>query len=94
MSPIPFLRRALPLVLLLMSLVFTSLPVQALPATRSGPTSVEMAVLGAKVAAWIRELVTSLWPRDAFKEGTSVDPDGPSNHQEGSDEGVLIDPNG
>jgi hypothetical protein len=93
MSPNASARRIYPLILLLVSLVLATLPAQAMPVPRSGPERAEVAVLGAKVAVWLRDLVMALWP-DASKEGMSIDPDGRDGSRQGSDEGVTIDPNG
>jgi hypothetical protein len=91
--------RAFSAFVLLVALLFVSLPASAQPARRavSGPWKV--AVLGEDAFAWVRSLVAGLWtrkegmtidPNGAKRpEGTSIDPNGALN-----DEGMTIDPNG
>lgn len=95
MSPNRSLRRAFPVFLLLVALLFTSLPVHAAPARR------DVAALGEEAIAWIHELLAGLWGRGLAKEGTSIDPNGQPKEGmsidpdgQGNDEGVTIDPNG
>ena len=87
------LRRGFTAFVLLVALLFASLPAQARP-TRgavSGPWKV--AVLGEDAFAWVRSLFAGLWTRSVTKEGVTIDPNG-GRARALDDEGVLIDPNG
>ena len=81
MSPNRCLRRKFPALLLLV-ILFASLPADAAPVRR------EVAALGKGVIAWVHELFRNLWMRGATKEGMSIDPDGQQK------EGMWIDPDG
>ena len=81
--------RVLSASVLLVSLVFVSLPAAAQPVHRavSGPWKVT--VLGEDAFAWVRSLFAGLWTR---KEGVTIDPNGADGTL--NDEGMSIDPDG
>jgi hypothetical protein len=95
-------RRGFTAFVLLVALLFASLPAQARPAHGTVSGAWNVAVLGEDAFAWVRSLFAGLLPQGTTKEGTSIDPDG-GKAPEGTsidpngglnDEGVLIDPNG
>lgn len=94
MSPKRSLRCRLPVFLLLVASVFTSLPVQAQPVLPSAAVVRRVAVLGENLLSWFRELFASAPQPGMTKEGMSIDPDGQSHQNAASDEGMSIDPNG
>lgn len=88
MSPNRSLRCELPAFILLAALLFTSLPVHAASARRSGSALGEVAALGEEAIAWVHDFFGSLWTWGATRERISIAPDGQPK------EGVTIDPNG
>ena len=93
MSPNWNLRRVLPAFLLLVGFVFTGLPARAQPLRHPLERIGKVAGLGEGALSWVRNVFASLWRPEMTKEGPSIDPDG-KPQQQGSDEGVTIDPNG
>ena len=96
------LRRGFTTFVLLVALLFASLPAQAKPACRAVPGVWKVAVLGEDAFVWVRSLFARLLPQGATKEGMSIDPDG-GKAPEGTsidpdggldDEGMSIDPDG
>jgi hypothetical protein len=91
--------RAFSAFVLLVALLFVSLPASAQPVRRAVSGTWKVTVLGEDAFAWVRSLFAGLWTRKEgmtidpngakSPEGMSIDPDGALN-----DEGVLIDPNG
>jgi hypothetical protein len=93
MSPNRYLRRVLAGFLLLAGFVFTSLPVRAQPARHPLAEIQKVALLGESALSWVRNAFASLWRPELAKEGPSIDPNG-KPQQQGTDEGVTIDPSG
>lgn len=87
---------------LLAALVLASLPAQARTPSRPTTSRNSVAVSGDNALASLWRFVASLWPRGTTKEGTSIDPNGNTNHTGTStnpagdliDEGTSIDPDG
>lgn len=102
MSSKPASHRVFFVLILLAALVLASLPAQARPVRRPATDRHSVAVPGDTALSGIWRFVVSLWSRGTAKEGTSIDPDGNTNHTGASttptgdltDEGVTIDPNG
>ncbi|MFL6237531.1 MAG: hypothetical protein ACJ76N_30705 [Thermoanaerobaculia bacterium] len=102
MSSKPASQRVFLAFALLAALVLASLPVQARPVRRPATGSHPVAVPGDTALSSLWRLVLSLWPGATVKEGTSIDPNGSTNHGgtptapagDLTDEGVTIDPNG
>jgi hypothetical protein len=95
-------RRGFTAFIILVILVFGSLPAQAQPVRRAASGAWKVAVLGEDALAWVRSLFTGLWSQGATKEGTSIDPNGGKAPERVTidpnggldDEGMSIDPNG
>ena len=85
-------RRAFPVFLLLVALLFGSLPVRAQASRRPSTEMRKITALGEDALSWLRLFVASLWHPEMAKEGPSLDPDGQPRQQ--NDEGITIDPNG
>jgi hypothetical protein len=102
MSSKPASQRIFTAFALLAALIAASLPIQARPVRRPATDRHSVAVPGDTTLSGIWHFVVSLWTRGTAKEGTSIDPDGNTNHAGASttpagdliDEGVTIDPNG
>jgi hypothetical protein len=102
MSSKPASQRIFLAFVLLAALVLASLPAQARPIRRPTTDPHFVAVPGDTALTRVWSFVVGLWPRETAKEGTSIDPDGNTNHGGMStappgdltDEGVTIDPNG
>jgi len=96
------LRRGFTAFVLLVALLFASLPAQARPARGAVSGAWKVAVLGEDAFVWVRSLFARLLPQGTTKEGMSIDPNGGKGPEGTSidpnggldDEGVLIDPNG
>jgi len=74
---------------LLVALVFGSLPAAAQPVREAVSRPWKVAVLGEGAFAWVRGFFAGLWTR---KEGVTIDPNGADGLL--NDEGMSIDPNG
>lgn len=102
MSSKPASQRIFIAFALLAALITASLPIQARPVRRPATERYSVAVTGDSALSGIWSFVVSLWTRETAKEGTSIDPDGNTNHTGASttpagdliDEGTSIDPNG
>ena len=85
-------HRVLPAFLLLVALLFGSLPARSEPVRRPLERIQKVAALGSQALSWIESVFASLWQPEMTKEGMSIDPNGQPGQQ--GDEGVTIDPNG
>jgi len=102
MSSKPASQRIFIAFALLATLVLASFPAEGRPVRRPATDLHSVAVAGDTVLSGIWRFVVSLWTRGTAKEGTSIDPDGNTNHTGASttpagdliDEGTSIDPNG
>ena len=86
------LRRRLPALALVGSLVLLPAAVRALPVEPEGCVAVREQVGG--LLDWLGQTFLSLWAGDSGDGRQSLDPNGQPTSGSGPDNGQMIDPNG
>lgn len=91
----PSLRRRLPALVLVGSLVLPSAVAQALPFDAEPQRPVAVREQSRGLLDWLGQTFLSLWAETSGDNGQLIDPDGrPSSSSGNGDNGMLIDPNG